>query len=371
MGQFLDGSRQIARRPSCEIRMGSGLQARHDGVVVQCSVAMTENRVASSYVRLLYEYIERQGRDPVEVLGEPLEESAHFVPMARWQAMLTRVDALERRPALALRIAEGIGARHFGLVGYAALACGNLAEALQRLERFHASVYDANPASVHHGPDGVSIEWGVARGRPGALVDETAIASLVQLARDLTGRYWPVRRVSFVNPVPMWTQPYEDFFGGEVRFEEDITRLVLDPQVLALPLRKSDPALLTLLDHQAEQLLAETAAVPPLVDAWRRTLVPLIREGQTSLAALAEAHHMSPRTLQRRLAEQGTSFQGLLDQTRRHLAERHLRDAQLDLAEIALILGYSEQSAFTRAFRAWTGLAPAQWRRRHAPSLRR
>ena len=89
---------------------------------------MTENRVASSYVRLLYEYIERQGRDPVDVLGEPLDESAHFVPMARWQTMLARVDALERRPALALRIAEGIGARHFGVVGYAALACGNLAE---------------------------------------------------------------------------------------------------------------------------------------------------------------------------------------------------------------------------------------------------
>lgn len=111
--------------------------------------------------------------------------------------------------------------------------------------------------------------------------------------------------------------------------------------------------------------------MPAVVDAWRRTLVPLIREGQTSLAALAEAHHMSARTLQRRLAEQGTSFQGLLDQTRRHLAERHLRDAQLDLAEIALLLGYSEQSAFTRAFRSWTGLAPAQWRRRNAAALAR
>ncbi|MER8326214.1 AraC family transcriptional regulator ligand-binding domain-containing protein, partial [Acinetobacter baumannii] len=82
--------------------------------------------------------------------------------------------------------------------------------------------------------------WGVARGRPGALVDETAIASLVQLARDLTGRYWPVRHVSFVNPAPMWVQPYEDFFGGQVGFDEPVTRLVFDPEVLALPLRKSD-----------------------------------------------------------------------------------------------------------------------------------
>ena len=209
------------------------------------------------------------------------------------------------------------------------------------------------------------MEWGVARGRPGALVDETAIASLVQLARDMTGRYWPVREVCFVNPPPAWVQPYADFFGGAVRFEADCTRLVFSAEVLNLPLRKSDPALLALLDRQAEAVLAEVSRVPAVVDAWRRTLVPLIREGRTGLTALAEAHHTSVRSLQRRLAEQGTSFQQLLDDTRRHLAEGHLKNARLDVAEIALLLGYSEQSAFTRAFRSWTGVTPALWRRQH------
>lgn len=231
---------------------------------------MVDTRVASSYVQLLQEYLVRQGLDPLRVLGEAPEPEAHFVPMATWQRWLARVDALEQRPGLGLRIAEGIGPRHFGVVGHAALACATLGEALQRLERFHASVYDANPAQVQLGPQGVTVEWGVARGRPGALVD-----------------------------------------------------------------------------------------------AWRRTLVPLIREGRTGLAALAEAHHTSVRSLQRRLAEQGTSFQQMLDDTRRHLAEGHLKNARLDVAEIALLLGYSEQSAFTRAFRSWTGVTPALWRRQH------
>lgn len=325
---------------------------------------MAENRVASSYALLLYEYLEKQGLDPAQVLGTPRpDQSQHFIPMSDWQVWLRRVDALENRPALALRIAEGISARHFGVVGYAALACGTLAEAMQRLERYHTSVYDANPATIAATDEGVVIEWGVERGRPGALADETAIASVVQLARDMTGRYWPVKSVSFVNPAPESTQPYEDFFGGQVVFGSPMTRLVFAHEYLALPLRKSDPALLSLLDQQAEALLQQVAAVPAIVDAWRKTLVPLIREGKTSLAALAQAHHTSPRSLQRRLSEQGTSFQQLLDNTRQHLAEGHLRDAKLDLAEIALLLGYSEQSAFTRAFRSWTGLAPAQWRR--------
>ena len=79
---------------------------------------------------------------------------------------------------------------------------------------------------------------------------------------------------------------------------------------------------------------------------------------------------METRSLQRRLADQGMTFQGLLDETRRHLAEAYLRDERLDLAEIALLLGYSEQSAFTRAFRTWTGLPPAQWLRWATTDLR-
>ena len=100
-----------------------------------------------------------------------------------------------------------------------------------------------------------------------------------------------------------------------------------------------------------------------VVEAWRRTLVVLIREGRPSLAELARAHHMSPRSLQRRLAERGLGFQRLLDDTRQHLAESYLRQPGLELAEIALLLGFSEQSAFTRAFRQWVGQAPAQWRK--------
>ena len=325
---------------------------------------MSDPRVATSYVQLLYEYLGTQGQDPVRVLGRPLDARQHFVSLHEWQSMLRTVDALEgARPALGLRVAAGVSPRHFGVVGYAALSSGTLADAMRRLERYHVSVYDVNPAQVRMLPGSVVIEWGVARGRPGALVDETAIACLVQLARDMTGRMVPVRDVQFVNAAPADVRPYEDFFGGRVSFGAPCTRLEFDLPWLTLPLRESDPALCALLDAQAEALLEQVAAVPAALDAYRRLLVPLIRDGDASLASLARALHTSSRTLQRRLAEQGVGFQALLDDTRRHLAEAHLRDSRLDLAEIALLLGYSEQSAFTRAFRSWTGQAPAQWRR--------
>lgn len=330
---------------------------------------MSNARVAASYVQLLYEYLSSRGHDPVRVLGPLPAQAGHFVPLPAWQAMLARAQTLDAAPALGLRIAQGISARHFGVLGYAALACNSLGDALQRLERYHASVYDVNPAQVQPMAQGVCIEWGVERGRPGALVDETAVASLVQLARDMTGEPLAVTQVGFVNAAPADKAPYERFFGGPVLFAQPTTRLVLGLQHLALPLRKSDPGLLALLDEQAERILRDVsmpASASAPGDAWRATLVSLIRQGRTSLADLASAHHMSVRSLQRRLAEQGSSFQALLDDTRHRLALGYLRDPALELAEIALLLGYSEQSAFTRAFRHWTGLAPAQWRKQNA-----
>jgi len=326
---------------------------------------MDEARVAASYVRLLFEHMAALGL--ADALGAPPAASEGFVALRRWRALLEQARELDPGPqaSFPLRLARGIAPRHFGVVGFAALACRTLAEALQRLERHHRSVYDVNLAQLRPLPEGLAVEWGVERGRPGALVDETAIAAFVQLARELTGR--PVRplAVDFVNRRPADPRPYEDFFSAPLRFGQPCTRVVLAAADLALPLRGADAALLALLDAQAERLLQEAAAVSGAVAVWRQALVGLIRAGRCQLPDLAHSQHMSPRALQRRLAAQGISFQGLLSQTRRQLAEAYLRDAEVELAEVALLLGYSEQSAFTRAFRHWTGQAPLQWRKRH------
>ncbi|MDR7331617.1 AraC family transcriptional regulator ligand-binding domain-containing protein [Roseateles asaccharophilus] len=326
---------------------------------------MDETRVAASYVRLLFEHMAALGL--ADALGTPPAADEDFVALKRWQALLAHARDLDPGPraTFPLRLARGIAPRHFGVVGFAALACGTLGDALQRLERHHRAVYDVNLARVRPTVQGLSIEWGVERGRPGALVDETAIASLVQLTRDMTGRPLRPLAVDFVNPQPPDLRPYTDFFGAPVRFDQPGTRLLLAAQDLALPLRGADADLLALLDAQAERLLQQVAAVSGPVVLWRQALVGQIRSGHTSLADLAANLQMSPRSLQRRLAEQGHSFQALLSDTRRQLAEAYLRDPQLELAEVALLLGYSEQSAFTRAFRQWTGLAPLQWRRQH------
>lgn len=132
--------------------------------------------------------------------------------------------------------------------------------------------------------------------------------------------------------------------------------------LLGLPLSKRDPMLKELLERQAQALLDALPDPNAFDQSVQQLLARLLPEGQVSVDKVAASLHQSIRTVQRRLADSGLTWQELLDSTREQLACGYLRDRGLSLAEIALLLGYSEQSAFTRSFKRWTGLTPRAFR---------
>ena len=329
--------------------------------------------VSATYVRLLHEYLAARGRDAVAVLGEsaPAADAGGLlrVPVTHWAALLEKADAALGEPALGLAVGARIQPAHFGLLGYLTLCCATLAEALGRVAEYERLVYDVNPGTVRLDAEGVTLEWGEARGRPGQLVDECAIAALIAYARNITAL--PLAAplaVSFINAAPADLTPYQAFFGCEVSFNAPATVIRLPAAMLAAPLRQPDEALRAMLDVQARTLLARLPPVDDFERRLRETIAAALREGDASLAACARRLHCSSRTLQRRLDAAGTGFQTALDDTRRGLAEAWLGDPRLKLAEVAQLLRYTDQAAFTRAFQRWTGLAPGQWRRQQRDS---
>ncbi len=327
-----------------------------------------QGQVSATYVRLLHEYLARRGHDAQAVLGEdlPADDGSGLlrVPVAHWAALLARADAVLQEPALGLAVGAGIQPSHFGLLGYLTLCSATLGEALARLADYERLVYDVNQVRVTMLTEGVALEWGDERGRPGQRVDECAIAALVAYARNITAQpdAAPVA-VRFINPPPADLGPYHAFFGCPVGFAAATTQVLLSQTLIAAPLRQPDPALHALLDAQARALLAR---LPPADDFERRlreTMAAGLRSGDASLPACAARLHCSARTLQRRLIAAGSTFQQALDDTRRQLAESYLADSRLKLAEVAQLLGYTDQAAFTRAFQRWTGIAPGHWRR--------
>ena len=323
--------------------------------------------VPSTYVRLLYEYLERQGLDGKKLLKEPPPEAVDRglgrYPVQRWRQLLEKAAAQLGDPLLGLHLGRSITPAHFGVIGYVLLACGNLGAALQRLQQYQRLIYDVNPMRYRVEKASVVLEWGVEQGRPGALADETAIAALVQMARDLTGHAFPPEEVCFVNTAPASVKPYRDYFGCPVKFDQPHTVVRFAQRLLALPLRQPDAALLALLQQQADTLLGELPSGDNIEQAVCRCIATQSREGEPTLERVAAALHTTPRTLHRRLEKEGCNFRGLREHTRQRLAEDYLRDPRLHLAEIAQLLGFSEQSAFSRSFRRWTGQSPNAWRR--------
>lgn len=328
--------------------------------------------VPSTYVRLLFEYLEAQGIDAPTLLGEPAPEPGRDglgrFPVAHWVSLIAHAAQHLDDPLLGLKVGRTITPAHLGVLGYVLLACDNLAAALQRFERYQRLIYDVNPVSHALSANAVELTWGVDAGRPGALADECAIAALVQFSRDITGQAQPAAMVHFVNARPADTRPYEAFFGCPVRFEQPVTMVRFPLSYLALPLRRPDPGLVGMLEQQANALLEELPSGNDFERMVRRAIVQLLREGEPGLEHVAALLHVSTRTLHRRLEERGLNFREVQEDIRHRLAMDYLRDLRLTLSEVGQLLGYSEQSAFTRAFRRWSGNSPRRWRQQQALS---
>ncbi|MDT0634480.1 AraC family transcriptional regulator [Spectribacter hydrogenoxidans] len=326
--------------------------------------------VPGTLVGLLYDYLDAHGLAADTLLGEtrpdPGPHGLARYPAAGWQGLLERAAARLNDPLLGLKLGQTATAAHFGVMGYVLHNCADLGAAFERYRRFERLIYDMEPVQFSQDADALVLEWGLGHGRPGPLVDETAITALVAFARALTGRTLAPLSVHFVNPRPADVSPYQDYFRCPVHFEEPHTRIRIPRPMLDLPLQQADPALLGLLEAQAEALLAQLPPGGQLEDDVRRLIARLLPDREPTLAAVAERIGLSERTLHRRLAARGVHFRMLRDDTRRQLAQRYLADPRLTLAEVALLLGYAEQSAFSRAFRNWTGESPGRYQARNA-----
>lgn len=337
-----------------------------DGLTGATTDSAAHGVVPSTYVRLLFDYLEQRGVDAVTVLGElppvPEPHGLGRFPVARWRLLLERAAAHLQDPQLGLRLGQTIQLSHFGLLGYVFHACSDVQAALVRVRQFHRLLHDVNPLQVYFEGGTVTLEWSAVHGKPGALVSETALTALVKLLRELTGTAVAVCDVRFFHPAPADSRPYAEFFGSPVHFDQPVTAVRFPVATLSLPVRHADAALLGVLEQHAHALLAALPGDDDWVHSVRRCLLRQLREGEPSQEKVAAELYLTPRTLHRRLLERGVSFRQLLEEVRKQLAVDYLRDSRLSLAEVARLVGFSEQSAFQRAFKRWTGQTPRDFR---------
>jgi len=192
---------------------------------------------------------------------------------------------------------------------------------------------------------------------------EADLASGVSLSRQVSPRPFSPIEVTFKHAAPKTTEHHEEYFGCPVHFGADKDAMLLSYQSLSDPNILGDEGITKFLISHLDYELAQIDDAPALQTQTKSEIALALSEGPPKMADIAYKLGLSVRSLHRRLAEHGLSFQTLTEETRREIATAMLRDERYSLSEVAFLTGYSEQSAFNRAFKRWMGMTPASYRK--------
>jgi AraC-like DNA-binding protein len=280
------------------------------------------------------------------------------VPCAIWLPIFQQ--ELQRRPMKnpLVRLAAATPIGSFPLIDYLMVTSDSVGAAIRQLIRYLALVDNPHVIEICENEDPIRVAF---VSRDGSQADEYGIALTLHHLREEAGDSFHPDCISFQH-MPEDIADMEQVFGCPVRGRAGWAGFALSRSTWKLPLRRGDPILANLLRQQADEAVARLPQTADVLFDVRRELASRIAGGDTRIQTVARSLATSVRSLQRRLAVAGSSYQQLVDLARKDAAERYLATSSFSVGEIAYLLGYSEAAAFNRAFRRWHKSTPQVFR---------
>ncbi|KFF42205.1 hypothetical protein JH25_27980 [Pseudomonas sp. BRG-100] len=326
----------------------------------------TDVYVSGSLTGLLLDFLDDLSLDAPRLRQDLHESQAHErIPIKRWWSFLDSIHKIYHRPALGLHIGFKIRPHHVGVLGYLAISCSTVVQALMSFQRYQMLLHNQAPMFVSQQSEGLCCYWDPEYSPSTQLSDEIMVASILTLTRIMTGlpdiQFSSVR---FTHPrSSRYGKICEKLLNCPVKFDQPSMAIVIPTQLLELPINTADTYLLRLMEQQAESHAKMLPQLDELLPLLKKEIIHALQEGETSFEAVCKRMDMSSRSISRRLKVRGLTFNSILLQIRLNLALGYLEDSTLLLSEIAQLLGYSEQSAFTRAFKRWYKVTPLSYRK--------
>jgi len=303
------------------------------------------------------------GLDP-RLFDDPMNE----IPIAVLGRLLGRAVARTGCPHFGLLVGQRSGLASLGLVGLLTQNSPDVGSALHNLTA-HQHLRDRGAVAsllVQCGVATLGYEVCQADVEWSDQIHDGAIAIAMNAMRALCGRGWRPTEVRFCHGKPADLRPFHRVFGAPLHFDAERTALVFPASWLGRRSSAADPSAYHRLRQRVEAL--ESRAEGDLVADLRRMLRTLLLGGKGSVEEVAKRLELHRRTLNRRLQTRGTSLRRLVEKTRFEIARQLVEHTKMPLLEISAALGYADASAFTRAFRRWSGATPSAWREDHRGS---
>jgi len=329
--------------------------------------------VYASQIGLLWSTIESYGIDPRRVIPAHVYRpdkgalTGERVPSALFDEIIARTVAMVGDPAAGLRSAKALHPTHLGALGHAWMASPSLRVGIQTAQRYHRMLNERVAVRIDETPDVMIVEYVLDATMPHR--EERAdslLAGLLTLCRLNAGAELKPAFVHLRRATPADVGPWTRCFGVEVEFGRDRNCLALLNRDVDKPLTGFNRSLLAIHEDILRRHLAEVNRTD-IVNRARVAIMDLLPSGEVGERRVARELNMTQRTLYNNLASRGVTFRSLLTDIRKELVRRYMLDSSYSLTEIAFLVGYADSSAFSRAFRAWFGTSPTEFREAPAP----
>lgn len=322
----------------------------------------------------LLESLEREGYDLVAILdraGIPASarEDTHIrLPKRRFEALWQVAVEVTGDPAIALRVSTLVKPSTLGIIGYLASASESRRNAFELVKGLTPLVWEDFECDLESDDRVAFMRFRAGtRARMSRFTIDYSIGLAITMSRSLGAPHADPLEARFSYPAPAYAEEYEQILRLPVRFDAGEDGVLFPISMMESSNPSADSALRQLLQQYAADQLARVPSQVLLSQRVRAAIRSNLPLGSLRADAVAEKLSMSDRTLRRRLREEGTRFQEVLDEVRAEQAQRCLASEKRAIDEVASLLGFSDASAFTKAFRRWTGQTPADFVRRHSP----
>jgi len=310
--------------------------------------------------------------DPVGVFNDAgldysrLSVSDARYPWRKMQILWTRAVEVTEDPCFGLYAGRNIRPTSFHALGFSWLVSQTLLGSLQRLCRYHRVISTA-PVQLSVEPYGDRYIFAANLNDPAHIPTDAAVdafmAAFVQLCRTATDQHFCPLSIALRRADPGHVDEYIKFFGCPVSFDAEQNLIHFDKDSLEKQLPGDNSALARANDAVAEKYL-DSLDPQKVASEVRELLITLLPSGKSSQKTIANRLNRSLSTLQRQLHNEGTNYKDILEHTRKNLATEYVLDGHLSLSQIAYMLGFSDQSNFSRAFKRWTDSSPREYRHR-------
>jgi AraC-like DNA-binding protein len=315
--------------------------------------------------------IRAAGGDPARIARTVALDPALFtrldgsIPCSDFARLLDEAARATGDDCFGLHFGERYQPKQIGALAYVVLNSPSIRSGFENAVRYLRVHNEAAVTSLDVEPARAFLRFAL-RGVPVEIArqqSEYALVVALSTIRLMAGSRWAPLEVQFAHPAPRDAAEHLRVFGCPVSFGGRTNALAVEPQFLDRQVPAADEGLYPILRKYLDRVLKEMPHDDRALADVRRAIGESMREGEPKLAAVARRTGASPRTLQRRLGELGVDFKSLVDDTRRRFSLKYLEDRANTPTEIAYLLGYSEVSAFNRAFKRWTGSSPVKYRR--------